>query len=277
MRAIVRIDEVGSAFADAKRGPFSGCTNLYAAPEKLREWIVRSELFGERLGPATLFFRRDRDFWHLYFCAPDEESVATSLASSEVVKWEPVVLDIVGQERDVIRKVALFDSAGFRPYERLFRMARIATFGAPGEALANAKGGGTEIAGRADAPLIRDLLESCFDRHAEQLPTLYEIEAALDAGSVLVTRGASGLAGLIHFETRTMTSILRYWLVTPSYRGRGVGSRLMRRYFDLHPNIHRFLLWVLAHNSDVIAQYTGYGFAQDGLIDVVLANKLIRQ
>jgi hypothetical protein len=50
----------------------------------------------------------------------------------------------------------------------------------------------------------------------------------------------------------------------------------MQHYFKTQNSVRRFTLWVNAANENAIQKYKHYGYALDGLIDCVLANKMIR-
>ncbi|NTV75013.1 MAG: GNAT family N-acetyltransferase, partial [Holophaga sp.] len=67
---------------------------------------------------------------------------------------------------------------------------------------------------------------------------------------------------------------LRYWLVDPGHRDRGIGARLIRDYFHRNPAVTRYLLWVLDSNADAIAKYGHYGYAPDGLVDQVMIREV---
>ena len=188
---------------------------------------------------------------------------------------EPVVLDLVGQEPALAGLAGLFEAAGFRLYNRLFRMARTVPPATTPAAIAPDPR--VTIARQADCQPILDLLLWSFDRRAEQIPMLYEIEAAVESGQILVARSEGALAGLLFFETQGLTSTLRYWLIVPEFRAQRFGSGLMQRYFAGHPAVRRFLLWVVASNAIAIGKYEHYGFASEGLVDYVLANEKIRQ
>jgi GNAT superfamily N-acetyltransferase len=121
-----------------------------------------------------------------------------------------------------------------------------------------------------------DLLLRSFDCRAEQIPMLYEVEAAAAAGQIWVARYAGGLAGLLFFETQGFSSLLRYWLVAPELRTQRLGSALMRRYLAEQPAVRRFLLWVAASNPEAIVKYEHFDFAREGLVDYVFANDRIR-
>jgi len=89
------------------------------------------------------------------------------------------------------------------------------------------------------------------------------------------SRIAGALAGLLLFERRGVTSTVRHWLVDAAVRHRGVGGALMRRYFEGQRGVRRFLLWVAFDNEDAIRKYRHYGYAPDGLIDIVLVNDMV--
>lgn len=270
MRLVRSADEVGAAVNLAKANAPAYCVNFFPAPNKLRDWISHGELFCEQTGDSAIFLRRDRGFWHLYFCAASPASLQQAVTSLRPLSVQSAVVDLVGHDPGIDDLVRLFESAGFRRYKDLFRMARATPVATSIAANLDSQ---VVVAGCADSQQIIDLLLSSFDCRAEQIPMLYEIQAAIEAGEILVARCAGALAGLLYFETHGLTSTLRYWLVAPEYRARRFGSQLIRRYFASHPAVRRFVLWVISDNDDAIRRYRSYGFAPDGLVDHVLANE----
>ena len=163
------------------------------------------------------------------------------------------------------RLAPVFDRAGFRPYTRLQRMARIDSPSA-----ANLDGD-VNVAQKTDAAAVLNLIESAFDCLGEQLPRLYEIETAIEARQVLVARQGQELGGVLYFETQGMASTVRFWAVAERFRDRRLGSALMQHYFQIHAAVRRFSLWVNTANDNAIAKYRHYGYAPDGLLDQVFA------
>lgn len=267
------VGQVFDAIQKVKSHAPGFCTNFFPLERKLQGWIDHGELFEEIRAGATFFLRKDRDFWHLYFCAASRESLERELAILPVLKKEPVVVDLIGNEGAVKDLSSLMEPEGFRPYQKLYRMARINQAASPASGAAGAP---VDFAGRPDAPAILELLCRSFDRYAEQLPMLYEIEAAIDSRQILAAKREEKLAGLLFFETQGLTSTVRYWLVDEAFRAFRFGSALMQRYFATQPMVRRFVLWVLADNENAIQKYQHYGYAADGLVDLVLANKIIR-
>ncbi len=184
-----------------------------------------------------------------------------------------MVVDLVGQQAALGELEGPLAAAGFRPYKRLFRMARTLWAATASGAAPDAR---VVPADPATCEPILDLLLLSFDRRAEQIPMLYELKAAASAGQIRAVWAEGQLAGLLFFETQGLTSTLRYWLIAPQFRARRLGSGLMRHYFSQHPTVRRFLLWVLADNCDAIAKYEHYGYTADGLLDQVFATEMIQ-
>lgn len=273
MRPLATVGQVFDAIQTVKSNAPAFCTNFFPLQRKVQGWIDHAELFGEVLDGAAFFLRRDRDFWHLYFGAADKESLAREIAGLRELKSEPVVVDLIGNEAALNDVSNLLKPEGFKPYQTLYRMARISQ---ADSGSSNAGGAPVDYAGSADAPVIWELLGRTFDRYAEQLPTLYEIEAAVDQHQILTAKQNGTLAGLLFFETQGLTSTVRYWLVDEPFRAFRFGSALMQRYFAAQAAVRRFLLWVVAGNEHAIQKYKHYGYAADGLVDRVLVNKIIQ-
>src|SRR5208282_2969445 len=98
MNPLTTVAQVFDAVQGAKAGASSFCTNFFATQARLQGWIEHSELLGEFRDRLAFFARRDRDFWHLYFCAPDVGALRRELAALPTLKMERVVIDLVGSE-----------------------------------------------------------------------------------------------------------------------------------------------------------------------------------
>jgi GNAT superfamily N-acetyltransferase len=121
-----------------------------------------------------------------------------------------------------------------------------------------------------------DLLECSFDRYADQLPMLYEIEVAIEAQQILAVKCGGALAALLFFESQGFTSTIRFWVVAERFRSHRFGSVLIRHYFAAQSAVRRFILWVTADNDNAVMKYRHYGYAPDGLVDHVLVNEMTR-
>jgi len=272
MEPVGNIGRVYSAVQKAKTGASGFITNFFPVQRKLQGWIDYGDLFCESDESAALFFRKDRDFRHFYFCAANAVALQERMAASVVLKKERVMTDLVGNEAALSDLLTLLKTVGFRQYTRLCRMARTAPIEMQQQSSSDSQ---IVYATQADCRAILDLLERSFNRYAEQLPMLYELEAAVAGRQILVAKHGNAIAGLLFFETQGFTSTTRYWLVDEQFRSFRFGSALMRRYFETQSAVRRFILWVIADNENAIQKYHHYGFAPDGLVDCVLANRMI--
>ncbi|NOS72884.1 MAG: GNAT family N-acetyltransferase [Verrucomicrobia bacterium] len=273
MTPVQTVSQVFDAIQQAKAGAPDFCTNFFPVQRKVQDWISHGELFAELRHDAIFFYRRDRDFWHLYYCASSKTALHREIPTVAELRTEPIVLDLVGKEGDASAAIGDWESAGFRRYSRLFRMSRTSTDANGDKTESTTK---IEFAVVPDAKAVLELLERAFDRFGEQLPVRYEIESAIQAQQVLVARHQGDIAGLLFFETQGFSSTLRFWAVATEHRALKVGSALMRHYFATQNAVKRFVLWVAADNVNAVQKYGHYGYKPDGLVDYVLANQLVR-
>ncbi len=268
------IGGVLGAIQQVKAGAPAFCTNFFPVQRKLQEWVEHGELLVEIRGEAAFFLRQDRDFWHFYFCARDAASLGREIAALTDLKSRRLSTDLVGSEEALREVIGALASTGFRPYTRLQRMARAGGPMAPSASTDEASVGWAEM---GDGPAVLGLLEAGFDRFADQLPLLREIDAAIAARQILAVKIEGTLAAVLFFETQGFTSVVRYWAVAAQFRERRLGAVLMRRYLESHSAVRRFTLWVVADNRNAIEKYGHYGYAPDGLVDHVLVNELIAE
>lgn len=216
---------------------------------------------------CVLVFRRDRDFHHIYHVAGSLEALASGLGNVNTAAFgSTITADLVGRGDALKAVTRIYASQKFVPYKLLTRMIRIRQGLGEGEFLDL----DVRFAAAHDAGAIVMFLERQLDRFAEQVPGLEDIVAACGKRNILLIRNGMDLAGILHFESTGLTSILRYWLVDERFRNQGVGSRLIRTMFRLCNAARRVLLWVIADNESAIAKYKRYGFGFEGLVDQVM-------
>src|SRR5271167_2132215 len=122
MSPLTATRQVYDAIQNVKTGATAFCTNFFPAQAKLDGWIGHGELFAESLHETAFFFRRDRGFWHWYFCAADPAALTRQTASSPVLKSEPMVVDLVGKEETLDDLLKRIEEGGFKRYGRLLRL-----------------------------------------------------------------------------------------------------------------------------------------------------------
>src|SRR5689334_20766982 len=113
--------QVFDAIQQAKTGATAFCTNFFPVEPKLQVWIDHGELAVAWHPGAALFFRQDRDFRRLYFCAASESALEQGMAATPTLKTDRVMTDLVGNEAALNRLVPAIERTGFRYYTRLQR------------------------------------------------------------------------------------------------------------------------------------------------------------
>src|SRR5262245_10479584 len=124
MSPVHRVAEVFDAIQRAKAGATAFCTNFFPVQARLQGWIDHGELLSEVRDGAAFFLRKDRDFWHFYFCAANLSALEHEAPALPGLKAEPVVLDLIGPESALADVSRVLESIGFRRYARLVRLAR---------------------------------------------------------------------------------------------------------------------------------------------------------
>jgi ribosomal protein S18 acetylase RimI-like enzyme len=272
MIPLTAVGQVFDAIQATKMGASAFCTNFFPVESKLQAWIDHAELQAEQRGKSVFFVRKDRGFYHLYFCAADMDTLRRDMVALPILQSERVSVDIIGREGTLEGLLSVGASAGFRRYSQLLRLVRTSEL-----ARLEASRGDVPVAKAdpSDVPALLDLLESSFDPFADQLPMPYEVKAAAVADQILAVKSDSMVAAFLMFETQGFTSTVRYWVVAERFRSQRFGGALIRQYFASHPGVRRFILWVTADNENAIQKYRHYGYVPDGLVDHVLVNPMV--
>jgi RimJ/RimL family protein N-acetyltransferase len=171
-------------------------------------------------------------------------------ALDSVAGWTRLVADLVAREESVQALVDIYARRGFVRHATLLRMSRLSEPGGWEDYVAPE----VTFAGPEDAPAILAFLERLLDPLAEQIPNLEEIQAAAARQEMIVLREQQDLAGVLYFESHRQTAILRYWWLDERFRERGMGSRLIKTFFQLCREARRIVLWVYANNATAVAK-----------------------
>src|SRR5439155_15085122 len=89
------------------------------------------ELFFEQFEDIALFLRKDRDFFHLYFCAAGMAFLSRAFQTLPCSPTERLAADLIGPKSSIANLVSAFEQAGFRKYAHLIRLARVAAAAPP--------------------------------------------------------------------------------------------------------------------------------------------------
>lgn len=243
-------------------------TNFFAGKDIIESWTRAGLLFHEEIGQTSFFFRRDADFFHLFYVSPSRDDLGTGLVGL-AGRTEILTADVVTKTALKAPVLDVFRKNGFHVYNTLVRMGRTGNPSGYERGLSD----DVRFASASDAVRIHDVLDSNFDRYAEQILSTAEIAEDISRRNFLLAEKGGVVAGLVHYELTGLTSHLRRWFVNPDFRGQQVGSRLLRRYFALSEKATRFILWVLRSNENSIGKYLHYGYRVDDLADTIFINK----
>lgn len=245
-------------------------SNFYVPLETAQAWVNREEFFLHTENETSFVFKKDGDFYHLYYTAPSLEALNRALENLLDLDPMTLVSDIVGRKEDLEEVVELFVNHGFQERNILIRMTKIAE-----ESTEDYSSNSQEeiLASKEDTDAIVDILNSSFDQYSEQIPTAGDIREAIGKKDILLLKREKNIAGLLFFNLTGLSSTLRYWFVSDAFRGRGIGSIMMHRYFYDCRTAKRFILWVDSNNNNAIAPYLHYGYTKDGLVDHIMFRK----
>jgi len=258
-------DSLEALLKAARCGSRKFVTNFFASPPQREAWVRR----GLRTLVATdrvLLLACDEERCTRMFFAGDLDEIGRVLAASEGARSLPCAVDLIGLPAQTQSLAGIFSLAGFHPHERLVRLSR------GGKHAFAQDSAESRVCGAAlseDIPVILDLLRLNFDFYVDQIPQPAQIAEAIEAGAIRVARSGS-LDAFLWFERTGVTALIRYWCVSSAARGRGIGSLLMRDYFERTEDCARHLLWVREKNTHASNCYQHYGYAPDGLEDHVM-------
>jgi ribosomal protein S18 acetylase RimI-like enzyme len=249
-------------------------TNYFPDPAKIRLWLRHKLVFAEIYDETRFLFRKDKGFYHLYYCSTSEKNLQAAL--SALLQSLPdtlLTIDVIGNSKDLSELDAGIQSAGFFPYTSLVRMSRIIS---DTTIMTDTRNPNLFDAKKVDTPEIIRQLQQYFDPLAENLPLLEEFESWISMGQIIVFREEKEIQGFLIYEIIGLTSYLRYWFVHPAHREKKIGSVLIQEFFKRSIETRRQLFWVIKSNQNAIKRYLHYGFLPENLIDNIYTNNNIQ-
>jgi GNAT superfamily N-acetyltransferase len=254
--------------AGIKKSSKDYITNFYPNDEKLNYWIESKVFYSKNVGNTVFFFRKDRDFYHLSFCAKNFESLYQSIKEISSIRTEIFVVDLVGTETSLKLLVNLFEELGFKKFVLYIRLIN---FISKDEVLPTASKD-VVFPKLVESKIIAEMLEKTFDKYAEQIPTIKEIEVAINENMITIVRESSSIIGILMRDMAKFSSLWRFFLVSEKHRGKGVGSKLLNYYFNECKG-KKIISWVLDINSNSLDLHKHYGFKFDSLRDQIMINR----
>ncbi len=268
--SIEQLKELISGIRNLRQG---FVTNFYLDEVKHRAWIQTGKfLYAKHDDAVFLFFDHEAEnienyFTNLFYMATSEEVMLKHLkAYPEMYIYDLYILDIVGRKEICEPLVEKLKSIGGHDDAHVCRMTRM------GEVNVELAVRGTNIhyADEVDLEQIESLLHIHFDEQLEQIPLRDELAQMVADKHILLCQREGKNAGILLFEHNATTLYLRYWLVLPECRNKGVGSELLRHFLWEGRETKRQILWVNQANENAIVRYEHYGFKQENMYDYIV-------
>ena len=247
-------------------------TNFYLDEEKHAAWIQTGEFQYDKWDDTVflLFDHYSPDnakyFTNMFYISTSEEAMLARLREyPERYIYDLYVLDIVGRDNMCLPLVEKLKAMRGYNDATLVRMTRLQS-----EELRVKSEESIVYAKREDVALINELLHTHFDEQMEQLPLEEELEKMIEQKHILLSMREGNVAGMLLFDLNGTTLYLRYWLVLPEYRNKGVGSELLRQFLWEGHETKRQILWVNKANENAIVRYEHYGFKKENMYDYII-------
>ena len=241
-------------------------TNFFPEQRKIEIWCSHNSLNLFETDEAVIFLKTDEEFTALMYCATtvDELFAAIALLSHEGT----LVVDQIIDSRTNRSVLDRFIDAGFIIRKCLVRMSKVNSVPSTIDLISDT------CVYESDIPMLNHLLQTNFDKYSEQLPTLEEIKDFVVEQHVIIKRVDDEIAGFIIYDQTPSTLYLRYWLVNPNFRNKGIGSSLFREFSRRGNACKRHILWVMEDNDNAIIRYKHYGYNEENLRNYVLTFNL---
>lgn len=257
---------VSATIAEIRSLKLGFITNYFPEPHRLSLWIAKGDCYAERVENTFFIIKRSDFFWSVYYCSPTIAHLADNLRQFQKShEGQTMVFDIVGRRDQCIPIVKVFQENNFKLGTALVRMTRI--MDSIPEGSNNAK---VSYAKNTDIPEIYDYLHRFFNERFEQIPYFEELIDYSLQKQILVYKDNETMTGFLIFDHNPSTLYLRYWFTHPDFRDRGVGSKLLHRFFEEGKETKRQLLWVIQTNENAIKRYKHFGFTEENMFDFIM-------
>ena len=273
MEKVESIEQLKELIAYVRNMRKGFVTNFYLDEEKHTAWIRTGEFQYDKW-EDTVFLLFDhyspdnaKYFTNMFYISTSEDAMLERLKEyPEKYIYDLYVLDIVGRDTMCLPLVEKLKAMRGYNDTTLVRMTRITSEMVNGEWM----NGECVYAKREDVGMIDEMLHTHFDEQMEQLPLVEELEKMVEQKHVLLSMREGKVSGMILFDLNATTLYLRYWLVLPEYRNKGVGSELLRQFLWEGRETKRQILWVNQANENAIVRYEHYGFKKENMYDYII-------
>ena len=243
-------------------------SNIFPLQPLFSKAISEGRLFYVDVDGNCFFLEDKGDHFNVFFASDRSVDLPAVLNSihSEAVLTKPLVLEhLIREGKDV--------SLG-EPSAVLKRMARtVPEFPQIGSRAELPYPFHIQKAEQRDVYDLQEIFSEFFNPLTERIPDEEELLSLISRKGVFWAVCNGKKAGFIIFEKEGANLHLRYWWIAPGFRGGGIGSGLMRKFFEAASGTRRQFLWVFSDNENAIKRYRHYGFDFDGTQDDIYVLK----
>lgn len=245
-------------------------TNFYIAINEVEKWMSKKEITVLHEEPQLLIWTRTETGCRRLYFLGDADSLKKCINKCNFKGHLPLVADIIGQENDIAKMSSIFLQKKFTKRTKLVRLSM--NLNKSDNDLPCKKEDNIIInhLDKNDIAEVERMFSDYFDICADQIPNREDIRQGIANSEIIVEPYDKGIKGFVWFERKKLTSLIRYWCVDKKFRGFGIGSILMAKYFSLTLSSPRHLLWVKEENENALKRYLHYGYKPDGIEDLVL-------
>ena len=125
-----------------------------------------------------------------------------------------------------------------------------------------------------DNQSLKEIFLNKFNRYSENLPSIKEIEKAIESKSIIKITDKGKILGFLWLDKKKVLTELRYLFVDENYRGQKLSKRLMEQYLYLTGDVKKKQLWVLEDNHVAINLYKKFENKFEELKDTIFKKEV---
>lgn len=271
MNKISNIEEIIKQIATIRNLRKGYITNFFLDEKKHSLWILKGILYSERIGDSFFLIKENNGFNNVFYASTTIDDLISDFNKLNITQYnKTIIIDFIGK-KEVCKQISqVFISSGFNIYCKLKRMSKPTTF------YEYIPSNDVIYATKEDVKDVLDILNQYFDVLTEQIPFIEELEKLAQKNHILLYKIEGMIAGFVIFEMSHVSLYLRYWFVHPNFREKGIGSKLLKRYFYEGKNTMREQLWVICDNENAIKRYRHFDYKDENMYDYVITNKKIQ-
>lgn len=239
-------------------------TNLFITTDQLESLLDRPGVQVSMDDSLLVICTRDSEVWRGYFYARnllDLSQLACRLPDPVM----PLVVDIIGRTPNVNLTSGYLANHGFDYQSTFVRLSA-----RPYRVIRSTDVKGVRKIRTDELPAVLDIITNEFNHLDAHIPGKDELAEAMHRGEVFGAYGAESLSGVAYFQSiGPRNVVLRYFVVKPEERGKGIGNRILNYVQQTHDPETQTTLWVSTSNP-TLSLYRRMGFVSDGLEDHIL-------